>query len=199
MGGWNSGRNNRGAGRCESWHRVELPYLRKHNFLSPGRRSTLTWHRGSERTGSIGFCAFENHAELRYSCDGESVMQRINYRYTSTNFGSRRMWFACPNCHRACGVLYGGRRFYCRRCWRLTYASQYEDWWERARSRAEKIRAKLGQPGFIDIDSTHDFPEKPKWMRWRTYRRLRAKDSQLMRAYEDGFCQMAMAFLHRHR
>ena len=27
MGGWNSGRNNRGAGRCESWHRLELPGL----------------------------------------------------------------------------------------------------------------------------------------------------------------------------
>jgi hypothetical protein len=108
------------------------------------------------------------------------------------------MWFACPNCYRTCSVLYGGRRFYCRQCWRLTYASQYEDRWERARGQAEKIRAKLGQPGFIDFDSTHDFPEKPKWMRWHTYRRLRAKDSQLMRAYEDGFCQMAMAFLHRH-
>ena len=198
MGGWNSGRNHRGAGRCEAWHRVELTYLRKNDFLRPGRRSTLLWHRGGERTGSIGFCAFEDHAELRYSCDGESVAQRIDYRYTPTNFGSRRMWFACPNCRRACGVLYGGRRFYCRQCWRLTYASQYEDWWERARSRAEKIRAKLGQPGFIDIDSTHDFPEKPKRMRWRTYRRLRAKDSQLMRAYEDGFCHIAAAFFRRY-
>jgi hypothetical protein len=63
---------------------------------------------------------------------------------------------------------------------------------------AGRKRSRLGQPGFIDIDGTHDFPEKPKWMRWRRYRRLRAKDSQFMRAYEDGFCQMAMAFLHRH-
>jgi hypothetical protein len=146
MGGWNSGRNNRGAGRCESWHRVDLAYLRKHNFLSPGRRSTLTWRRGGERTGSIGFFAFEDHAELRYSCDGEGVVQRINYRYTPTNLGSRRMWFACPNCHRACGVLYGGQLSYCRKCRRLTYSSQYEVWWERARSRAEKVQA--GPAGF---------------------------------------------------
>jgi hypothetical protein len=34
MGGWNSGRNYRGAGRCESWHRVELGYLRKHTISS---------------------------------------------------------------------------------------------------------------------------------------------------------------------
>lgn len=93
-------------------------------------------------------------------------------------------------------MLYGGRRFYCRKCWRLTYASQYEAQWERARRQAEKIRAKLGQPGFID--DTDDFPEKPTRMRWRTYRRLRAKDRQLMRAYEDGFCSIAMAFLRRY-
>jgi hypothetical protein len=120
--------------------------------------------------------------------------QRIDYCYTPTNFGNRRLWFECPNCCRACGVLYGGRRFYCRQCWRPTYASQYEDWWERARRQAEKIRTKLGQPGFIDIDRTHDFPDKPKWMRWHTYRRLRAKDSQLMRAYEDGFFHIAAEF-----
>jgi len=83
-------------------------------------------------------------------------------------------------------------------CWRLTYVSQYEVRWERACSQAEKIRAKLGQPGFIDIDSTHEFPEKPKRMRWHTYRRLRANDSQLMRAYEDGFCSIAMAFRRHH-
>jgi hypothetical protein len=142
--------------------------------------------------------AFEAYAELRYSCNGENVVQRICYHYTPTNFGGRRMWFQCPNCYRACSGLYGGRRFYCRKCWRLTYASQYEVWWERARSQAEKIRAKLGQPGFIDIDSTHDFPDKPKRMRWHTYRRLQAKHSKLMRAHEDGFCSTAMAFLRRH-
>ena len=198
MGGWNSGRNNRGAGRCESWHRLELPWLRKQGYLQPGRWSTITWSRGAERTGSIGFYAYADHAELRYSCNGEDVVQRITYRYTPTNFGARRMWFACPNCFRACGVLYGGRRFYCRECWRLTYASQYEALFERARSQAEKIRAKLGKPGFIDVDCTHDFPKKPKWMRWHTYRRLRAKDSELMRTYEDGFCLMAMSFLQRY-
>jgi hypothetical protein len=78
----------------------------------------------------------------------------------------------------------------------ITYTSQYEVWWERARSQAEKIRAKLGQPDFID--SADEFPEKPKLMRWQTYRRLRAKDSKLMRTYEDGFCSIAMAFLKRH-
>jgi hypothetical protein len=83
MGGWNSGRTNRGAGRCESWHRVELTYLRMHDFLRPGRRSTLSWYRGGERTGSIGFYAFEDHAELRYSCNGEDVVQRIDYCYAN--------------------------------------------------------------------------------------------------------------------
>ena len=195
MGGWNSGRNNRGAGRCESWHRLELPWLRKQGYLRAGRRSTIMWSRGGDQTGSIGFYACDDHAELRYCCNGENVVQRIGYRYTPTNFGARRMWFACPNCYRACGVLYGGRRFYCRTCWRLTYASQYDERFERARSKASKIRERLGQKTAMPDDEP--FPDKPKWMRWHTYRRLRAKDSELLRTYEDGFCLMAMSLLRR--
>ena len=158
MGGWNSGRINRGAGRCEAWHRVELKWLRKRGFLVPGTVRLLSWHRGGERTGSIGFYAFRDHAELRFTCNDENVVQRVSYRYTPTNFGGCRLRFECPRCWRRCDVLYGGRRFYCRRCWRLTYQSQYDDWWERARSKAEKIRTKLGQPGFIILTKSTIFP-----------------------------------------
>jgi hypothetical protein len=35
-------------------------------------------------------------------------------------------------------------------------------------------------------------------MHWHTYRRLRAKDSELIRDYEDGFVRMAMALLGRY-
>ena len=195
MGGWNSGRNNRGAARCEAWHRVELAYLRARGFLTPFRITTLSWNRGGEHTGSIRYHAYEDHAELRYTVSGESVVQRVSYSYTATNFGGRRLWFRCPNCFRACSVLYGGRRFYCRQCWRLTYASQYDPPFERARSQASKIRAKLGQK--TSVPDQELFPEKPKWMRWPTYRRLRAKDSQLCRQYEDGWLFGAMAILGR--
>lgn len=197
MGGWNSGRNNRGAGRCEAWHRVELSWLRKHDYLRPGRSCRIWWHMRGEETGAIAYYAFEHHAELRYCCNGENVIQRISYRYTPTNFGGRRLHFECPRCNRSCDVLYGGRRFYCRKCWRLTYASQYDDWWERCRNRAEKIRTKLGKPGFITPDEAEDFPDKPKWMRWRTYHPLEAEDDRLMAMYQGGFGLMVAKFMDR--
>ena len=93
-------------------------------------------------------------------------------------------------------MLYSGIRFCCRICWRLTYGSQYINWWERARNRSEKIRAKLGQAGFIAVNE--GFPDKPKWMRWRTYERLKAEDERLMGVYEDGVNRMILGFLRRH-
>jgi hypothetical protein len=58
--------------------------------------------------------------------------------------------------------------------------------WERSRSKAEKLRAKLGQPGFITPHDIHRFPEKPPRMRWTTYERLRSKDARLMRGSRTG-------------
>jgi hypothetical protein len=197
MGNWNSGRNNRGAGRCEAWHRVELKMLRKWGSLTPGTARILSWNSRGEPTGSIGFYAFHNHAELRFSCNGEDVVQHVSYRYTLTNFGGQRLRFECPRCWRPCDILYGGRRFYCRQCWRLTYHSQYDEWWERARSKAEKIRSKLGKPDFITPYDVYAFPDKPKWMRWRTYDRMRAEDARLMQSYDLGFCYSARALIER--
>jgi hypothetical protein len=174
-----------------------MKLLRKWGFLTPGTARRLSWSCRGEPTGNIGLYAFQNHAELRYTCNGESVVQRVSYRYTPTNFGGHRQRFECPRCWRPCDVLYGGRRFYCRQCWRLTYQSQYDQWWERARNKAEKVRTQLGKPGFITPDAVDMFPEKPKWMRWRTYERLRAEDERLMEFYNSGFCSSAMALINR--
>lgn len=71
----------------------------------------MSWNRGGEHTGSIRYHAYEDHAELRYTVSGESVVQRVSYSYMATNLGGRRLWFRCPNCFRACSVLWGGFRW----------------------------------------------------------------------------------------
>ena len=66
-------------------------------------------------------------------------------------------------------LFLGGRYFACRHCYRLAYPSQNENAGSRAIRRADKIRMSLGgSPGVLT-----DFPDKPKWMRWPTYQRLR--------------------------
>lgn len=198
MDGWNIGRKNRGAGRCANRHRLEMRDLSSHDHFKPGTSGVISWNRGGEPTAEVNFSAYEHSVELRYKANGESVTQRIAYVFTRTNFTGRRRRFACPRCGRTCDVLYGGIRFYCRICWRLTYGSQYSSWRERARSKSEKIRTKLGQPGFIAVNDPEGFPDKPKWMRWRTYDRLQAEDERLMDVYEDGVNRMILGFLRRH-
>ena len=57
----------------------------------------------------------------------------------------------------------------CRHCCDLSYLSRWEDAQIRARSKAEKVRLRLGGSPSLD----DPFPDKPKGMWWRTYERLR--------------------------
>jgi hypothetical protein len=71
-------------------------------------------------------------------------------------------------CRRRVAILYGGTIFACRRCQQLAYDSTREDAGDRATRRADSIRERLGwEPGILNGGGP-----KPKWMRWRTFRRL---------------------------
>jgi hypothetical protein len=77
-------------------------------------------------------------------------------------------------------VLYGGRRFFCRRCVGVPYASQSMAVHYRLLHRAQAIRERLGGRLYASLDAP--FPPKPKRMRWRTYRQLRAKVGSMERS-----------------
>ena len=67
MGGFGSGgRNATGAATCESYHSIDLAWLRRQGMLTPGRFSTVTWSRGGEETGSIGLVAQQDGVRLKY-------------------------------------------------------------------------------------------------------------------------------------
>jgi hypothetical protein len=186
-GNFNSGRRRRGAGRCESWHSIPLSYLRRKKLLKPYGYASLSWTNRGQTTGSIGIYMQPDHLMLRYAIRGEPIEQRINYTDTPSRFNGRRQWLQCPRCFRRCAVLYGGHRFYCRRCWGLTYSSQYQEPWERQCGIAERIRSKLGGKGFICAGDPFMPPPKPKWMRWRTYNTLVERGEALCEAYARGF------------
>ena len=73
-------------------------------------------------------------------------------------------------CGRRVAVLYGGGLYGCRHCHNLAYRTQREQAYDRASSRADRIRKRLErEPGILNGDGG-----KPKGMHWRTFERLHA-------------------------
>ena len=105
----------------------------------------------------------------------EDIDEVIPFATTAPHLGGERYWFVCPSCRRRCRIVYGGRRFRCRRCHGLVYESQHERPAFRAATQMHKLRDRLGQRGALD----EPFPEKPKGMHWKTYWRLEARDDAL--------------------
>lgn len=105
--------------------------------------------------------------------------QRIVLAARPRHFGGRQWFFMCPYLNRRCMVLWmppGARYFASRRYWgrRVAYSSQFRDHINRAHDGQARIRSRLCSIGGLDPDQ-YDFPPKPKWMRWKTYRQAEAK------------------------
>ncbi|WDI30547.1 hypothetical protein PUV54_11325 [Hyphococcus flavus] len=176
MGGWGSG-GGRNATKLTSLRRIDLADLRRLNMLREIGPRLFYWSRNGERVASVG-------VEYRRSClvldyrvrnrgeDWVHIREEIPLARTEQKFGGERLWLVCLTCRCRCRTIFAGDYFRCRKCYRATYPSQYEDADSRLISRAEDVRIKLGASGSMD----EPFPRKPKWMRWKTYHRLSRKD-----------------------
>jgi hypothetical protein len=103
---------------------IDLSYLRRRDFLRPGKVSTLTWSHLGHQVASIRLLAQAEGVGLAYQTTGPDgapleVLEAVPFVYTATRFDGRRAWFQCLACKRRCRVLYGGKRFRCRRCYGL--------------------------------------------------------------------------------
>ena len=119
------------------------------------------------------------------------ITQRIPIEWTPCTLGGSRPWFRCEAysngryCGRRVALLYSaGRVFACRHCRGLVYASQQEPVRERGITTARKIQMRLGGGESV----TGAFPEKPKGMHWRRYKRLRRRHAQ---AFERSLMGLA--------
>jgi hypothetical protein len=89
------------------------------------------------------------------------------------HFGGVQWYFACPKTQRRVSVLWrppGASIFASRHAWprSAAYASQFLDPVGRAWRAKRIIAVRLGSKEPYDCD----LPDKPAWMRWRTYDRL---------------------------
>jgi len=186
MGGLGSGRPPSFPTTLDDLKAVDLPYLRRHRMLEPGRSGTLRWSRAGRETGSIGLRCSGDAVLLSYrvaswrGTETEDVEERVPLVRTAQPFGGERVWFACPGCSRRCAVLYGARRFRCRRCIGVPYGCQREPAHERLLRRVQGLRARLGGELYASLDMP--FPPRPKRMRRASYRRLQVRAARPERA-----------------
>ena len=165
-----------GRDTTESYRNLDVRRWQRDKLLNAGSSFGWEWSHEGEVLASIGVRAETGRVVLSYRHRlNDEPWQDVEYsvliEWTPCQFGGSRAWFLCParGCGRRVAILYSGVIFACRKCHRLIYQCQKQRVWERAMSRARKIRMKLG--GSPDV--TEWFPPKPKGMHWSTYERLR--------------------------
>ena len=164
MGGQGSGRSwHYDAKNTTEDHRsIDVRCLQREGMLVPGHSCTWKWLRDGEAIASIGIRAREDSIVLSYRSeedDGEwqSMVYPVRIEWTTCNYGGQRAWFRCPvvGCGRRVALLYSGKVFACRHCYKLAYESQRESRADRMTRKAEKIRQQLGwQPGIFNFSGS---------------------------------------------
>lgn len=174
MGGLGSGRQG-GRGTTTRHLTLDVRQLQRDGLLTPGRAFDLNWSRNGEEVAAMQVQTEIDRVILKYQhCGNGGDWQAIEYpvllEWTPCNLGGQRAWFICParGCGRRVAILYSGKYYACRHCYRLAYQCQRETYGDRSMRRADKLRKRLGWcPGIANPRGG-----KPKGMHWKTYWRL---------------------------
>ena len=178
MGGWGSGRGQRGKDTTEDSRPLDIRKLNRTGLLQPGRSFGWQWTVNDLPVGDIQIRVQVDHVVLSYKyrpqrgADWEDVRQSVYLDRTPCQLGGTRCWWLCPFCGRRVAILYGpGQHYACRHCWKLAYTCQRESVDDRAARRADRIRRRLGwHVGILNPTGW-----KPKGMHWSTFERLKAE------------------------
>lgn len=149
MGGRGSGRRSSYSGKPETNDSMPLDIRRiaRSGLLIPGSSFGWQWTVNDRPVASIRIRVDWESLVLSYrmKSTGEVVEQRVQTQTTPCHLGGQRHWFACPLCSKRVAVVYApGRYFACRQCCGLGYATQKESAGDRAATRADKLRKRLG-------------------------------------------------------
>jgi hypothetical protein len=131
-------------GTTEDSRRIDLSWLRAHNYLTGFCGGNLSWSRDGESTGNINVQIDINaeYPSIRFTYRSheyaEDVWKDIDYSFPMTSipcrYGGRKWFFICGlyksgnYCGRKARILYGvGKYFGCRHCANLSYQSCNEN------------------------------------------------------------------------
>ena len=181
MGGRGSGRRSSYSGKLETNDSMPLDIrkIARSGLLIPGSSFGWQWTVNDRPVGSIRIRVDRESLVLSYrmKSTGKVVEQRVQTQTTPCHLGGQRHWFACPLCSKRVAVVYApGRYFACRQCCGLGYATQKESAGDRAATRADKLRKRLGWEAGI----LNGAGGKPKGMHWKTFFRLKSHHDALV-------------------
>jgi len=172
MGGLGSGRWKKPGRRTVEFCRaLDANDLSSKGCLQPGWSGACQWAHGNEVSSVSLRCEAEQLHLSWHGGEQEEVTEIIPIVRVPCQLGGSRPYFLCSGdgaagCGRRVIKLYlSRRRFLCRHCSQLVYASPYEQPWQRAFRRANKLWQRLGIAGTA-------VPETPKGMPVSTYARL---------------------------
>jgi hypothetical protein len=204
LGGLGSGRTG-GNPTVDVSPTITVPLLFKGHRLQPGLYASggMQW-----QWAYTGEPTFSTHYEAWLDqWGGAAKFNHDTYRHGRSTylvslvarpqpFGGLRWWFICPRSGRRVAKLHmplGAYQFAARKAYRLPYNSQRGTVEDRLRSRAMKLRRRLGDADGEAGDELY----KPKWMRWRTFDRRAEHLFALEEAADAMFVQVAARFLRR--
>ena len=159
--------------------KLDLNELTRRGLVSSGMKTGATVVRWISSRTSEGIAGCLS-ADMERESDGwlriqiGALDQHISLSAFSRHYGGRQWFFVCPVTNRRASVLWlprGELRFASKHAWpgRVAYRSQFMTAMDRAYLGMERIKRRL----IGDLDPQEwDLPPKPKWMRWKTYRRL---------------------------
>ncbi len=140
MGRWSYS----GRWTVEECKSISAKWLKKYDYFIGYKPGGMSWSRGGEKTGSIGFSVStlegDEYIRFQYTQTDRHTNEKVDLDYkvrlisAPCHFGGRRWWFICPlakngyACNRRVGALYlaSGKYFGCRHCYNLTYESSKE-------------------------------------------------------------------------
>lgn len=113
----------------------------------------------------------------------------VPLEWTPCTYGGARVWFLCStrSCGRRVAILYGSTPA-CRHCRQLAYLSEQQSKRHRILGRAQGLRMRLG--GSMSL--ADPFPDRPKGMHERTYRRLCLKLEKYEAAFLGGMVPLVV-------
>ncbi len=198
MGGRGSGRRSSYCGKPETNDSMPLDIrkLARAGVLMPGLSFGWQWLVNDRKVAGISIRVDWHHSlvlSYRVKSTGELVEQRVPTQTSACHLGGKRRWFTCPRCSKRVAVLYApGKYFACRNCYGLGYATQKEGAGDRAASRAEKLRKRLGwEAGILNGNGG-----RPKGMHLATYERLERRHDALVQVSLHDIA-LKFGFLHK--